>query len=500
MTMPPQETTALLNDSAITPGFSHQEHLAVATSPAVDEDESEQPHHGHRPRRQRYQQHVNNAFAKSFATVRATFEEQRQSRRLRSVLVGAVVLAATVWGTIVLLRQTVDGIRKLLPPSKAANGTHRPASTTNLTGPYKLVERQVGASLFQYYDFLDGADSLGSAGFNVYVGADRAKETDLARVEVDDEDGEEYVILSSSEGDKSTGFMRESIRLEGKRRWNRGLFIVDVKWMPSGCGVWPAFWLTDEDDWPNHGEIDVVEGVNEQSVAKTALHTRESCSMYAHVPPYASTGYWDSATGIPNTWTGQPDLNTSVPADNCWVLAPHQWANQGCVAISSEPDTIGRPFNVRGGGVYVLEWDPANQYMKSWVFPADEGIPENLEAAIDSASREPTSESAFDDVVRPDPSSWEKLPYAYFAIGETTGCSADHFQNHRLIFNLAFCGAVSGNRFLSDCPELSRKFLVMDKQGNPDPVATCNAYIASNPTELKEAYWKVRGVYVYQRA
>ena len=134
-----------------------------------------------------------------------------------------------------------------------------------------------------------------------------------------------------------------------------------------------------------------------------------------------------------------------------------------------------------------------------WVFPADEGIPENLEAAIDSASREPTSESAFDDVVRPDPSSWEKLPYAYFAIGETTGCSADHFQNHRLIFNLAFCGAVSGNRFLSDCPELSRKFLVMDKQGNPDPVATCNAYIASNPTELKEAYWKVRGVYVYQR-
>jgi hypothetical protein len=163
MTMPPEETTALLNDSAITPGFSHQEHLAVATSPAVDEDESEQPHGGHRPRRQRYQQHVTNAFAKSFATLRATFEEQRQSRRLRAVLVSAVVLAATVWGTIVLLRQAVDGIRKLLPPSKAANGTHRPASTTNLTGPYKLVERQVGARLFQYYDFLDGADSLGSA-------------------------------------------------------------------------------------------------------------------------------------------------------------------------------------------------------------------------------------------------------------------------------------------------------------------------------------------------
>jgi beta-glucanase (GH16 family) len=39
---------------------------------------------------------------------------------------------------------------------------------------------------------------------------------------------------------------RKSIRLEGNRRFNRGLFIVDVRHMPTGCGSWPAFWLTDE--------------------------------------------------------------------------------------------------------------------------------------------------------------------------------------------------------------------------------------------------------------
>jgi hypothetical protein len=48
---------------------------------------------------------------------------------------------------------------------------------------------------------------------------------------------------------------RESIRLEGKQRFNRGLFIIDVRHMPAGCGVWPAFWLTDEANWPVNGEI-----------------------------------------------------------------------------------------------------------------------------------------------------------------------------------------------------------------------------------------------------
>lgn len=72
--------------------------------------------------------------------------------------------------------------------------------------------------------------------------------------------------------------------------------------------------------------------------------------------------------------------------------------------------------------------------------------------------------------------------------GEGTDCPSDKFKNMRLVFNLAFCGSVAGNRFQKDCPKQAKHF------------KTCNDWIASNPAELEEAYWKVRGVYVYERA
>lgn len=288
---------------------------------------------------------------------------------------------------------------------------------------------------------------------------------------------------------------RESIRLEGKTRFDRGLLILDVQHMPAGCGVWPAFWTTDETNWPDHGEIDILEGINNQDVVKTALHTTEHCSMYAHVPRWSWSGQWDTATGLPDTFTGQPNYDNAVQADDCYVLAPHQWANQGCVAVSQENGTIGTAMNDNydnggGGGAYVLEWDPANGYIRSWVFKHGVNMPQNLLQSMASADNDNDDN---DESVVPDPSTWG-LPYAYFAIGDGSGCSADHFQNHHIVINLAFCGTVSGNRFQHDCPALFEQYNVHN-----DSVLTCNAYIDSNPQALDEAYWKIRGVYLYQR-
>ena len=368
-------------------------------------------------------------------------------------------------------------------------------------GSYKLMSVQEGKSFFDNYKFYDGPDSLGSAGYNIYVGKDRAmEELNIANVTTDEKTGEEFVFMKSSPTAKGP---RESVRIEGNTRYNNGLFILDVRHMPAGPGVWPAWWLTDEDNWPYNGEIDIVEGINYQTVAKTALHTSDRCSMFAHVPAWKKTGEWDRATGLPDTFTGVMDFNTSKPADDCWEMAPHQWFNQGCVLINDGEGTIGQPLNAKGGGVFVLEWDPYKENaIRSWVFPAHAALPTNLEQAIRTASSSNDVSSPSSQVVIPNPDEWG-LPYAYFAVGDKTGCSKDHFKNMRIVFNLAFCGTVAGNRFFADCPNeasLLSSSLMFNKKHKNDPVASCNDYIKSDPSILEEAYWKIKGLYVYERS
>mmetsp|Transcript_16136 Transcript_16136/g.36996 ORF Transcript_16136/g.36996 Transcript_16136/m.36996 type:complete len:391 (+) Transcript_16136:268-1440(+) len=199
-------------------------------------------------------------------------------------------------------------------------------------GPYELIERQEGDDFFGNYNFYEGPDSVGSNGYVTYVSEQRAKEIEIARIthevdeldlfyrkrilgEADDDEGkpttntrrskmEPFLYLSTAATEAGP---RESIRLEGKKRFNRGLFIIDVRHMPSGCGTWPAFWLTDEANWPVNGEIDIVEGVNCQSEAKTALHTKKGCDMF-DVPVGTMTGSWDTSIGIPDKKTGIPDM------------------------------------------------------------------------------------------------------------------------------------------------------------------------------------------------
>jgi hypothetical protein len=145
-------------------------------------------------------------------------------------------------------------------------------------------------------------------------------------------------------------------------------------------------------------------------------------------------------------------------------------------------------LNQNGGGIYALEWDPANKYIRSWVFTPHETAPMNILDTIRTSGEEDETNR-----VTPDTDLWG-LPYAYFAIGEDTGCSADHFKNMRVVFNLAFCGTVAGNRFFKDCPIQAKAFNVSD-----NAVDTCNAFIKSDSELLDEAYWKIKGLYVYER-
>ena len=126
------------------------------------------------------------------------------------------------------------------------------------------MSAQDGKNFFSHYSFYSGADTEGSKGYINYVDKEHAFELSIANVTyepIDNGDGtyshgetEPFIYMSTTPTEKGP---RNSVRLEGLKRYNRGLFIIDVRHMPSGCGTWPAFWMSDEANWPVNGEIDV---------------------------------------------------------------------------------------------------------------------------------------------------------------------------------------------------------------------------------------------------
>jgi len=234
---------------------------------------------------------------------------------------------------------------------------------------------------------------------------------------------------------------RDSVRVTSKTDWAYGLFIIDATHMPTGCGTWPAWWLVGP-NWPNSGEIDIIEGVNTASVDSTTLHTSSGCSMDGEDP---------------NSFTGKWGLDKNgKPATDCYISAPREYANQGCGIVGG---AYGPAFNSGNGGVYALEWTP--QFIQSFYFPRN-SIPGDITSG------------------KPNPSGWGK-PYAYFGLGQN--CPDVHFENLRIVLNTALCGDWAGAVFPQQCPGLG----------------ACNSYVQGNPKKFTDAYWSVNYIDVYQQ-
>jgi hypothetical protein len=93
----------------------------------------------------------------------------------------------------------------------------------------------------------------------------------------------------------TSGPGRNSVRISTKKSWTHGLFIADIAHMPGSiCGTWPSCtftalvyciaglkealirlvvdWMLGP-NWPNAGEIDIIEGVNSNHNNLMSLHT-----------------------------------------------------------------------------------------------------------------------------------------------------------------------------------------------------------------------------------
>lgn len=126
---------------------------------------------------------------------------------------------------------------------------------------------------------------------------------------------------------------RKSVRITTQEAYDGALVIMDSVHMPTGCGTWPAFW-SNGPNWPYNGEIDIVEGVNDQGNSRNqaTIHTGPGCEM-----PSGSTAASLQITGSSPTQTDCNSLTTG---------------NQGCGIISNDQKSFGKAFNDNGGGVY----------------------------------------------------------------------------------------------------------------------------------------------------
>ncbi|KAF1360492.1 hypothetical protein EJ07DRAFT_115288 [Lizonia empirigonia] len=278
------------------------------------------------------------------------------------------------------------------------------------------------------FDFFTAADPTN--GFVKYVDEATARQTNL--INASTTVPVEWGVDSTNETPEG----RPSLRLVSKKKYNAGLVVMDVAHMPTGCGTWPAFWMVGP-DWPTGGEIDILEGVNEQTNNDMTLHTAPDCKI-------------GPDTGI---------FAGDVITPNCDVNAFNQSKNSGCSIESPSTNSYGVGLNAIGGGVYATQWTA--EAISVYYFPRG-SIPADV---LGDA---------------PNPDGWG-LPAAKF----TGGCDIKNmFKEQQIVFNTAFCGDWAG--------------AVWESGSCAKKAATCDEYVQNNPEAFKDAYWTINALKVYQ--
>ncbi|KAF8057410.1 endo-beta-glucanase [Lyophyllum atratum] len=227
---------------------------------------------------------------------------------------------------------------------------------------------------------------------------------------------------------------RNSVRIKSNKVYTTHVAVFDVRHMPQGCGTWPAIWETNESNWPNGGEIDIVEGVNDQGPNAATLHTGSGCTMPASRPE----------TGTPT----QLDCNAAVNG------------NAGCGVKLSSSTSYGPAFNNNKGGWYAVE--RTNTFIKVWFWARNDGsVPADVKNGASTVNTD----------------NWG-IASAFFP---NTSCDIpSHFSQHNIIINLTFCGDWAGTVYgSSGCP------------------STCVDYVNNNPSAFSNAYFDFASLKVY---
>ncbi|NVD45282.1 glycoside hydrolase family 16 protein [Qipengyuania atrilutea] len=140
-------------------------------------------------------------------------------------------------------------------------------------------------------------------------------------------DSEDTIFIASENGSEPTGtgslflkpqfregfetptgrkadFVSGRITSQGKFDFTYGRAVGRIR-MPDATGVWPAFWLLGNGEWPGTGEIDIMEYVGEPDWIGVALHG----PGYSGETPLVNKYFFDAGTDITDWHEYEVDWN-----------------------------------------------------------------------------------------------------------------------------------------------------------------------------------------------
>jgi hypothetical protein len=305
-----------------------------------------------------------------------------------------------------------------------------PSATVEYSSQWKLGRTHQGDTFFNDWTFWDRDDP--THGTVRFQNRDASQAAGLIEIT-----SSGNAIMRSGTHDNVD--MRNGVRIHDNEVFNvNTLLLMDSVHMPIGCGVWPAWWANGP-NWPYGGEIDILEGVNNQARNQATLHTSDGCTTSS-----------DIATG-------------QMLSANCGVL---NGDNSGCgFADTNNDNSYGKSFNDNRGGVYAMQW--VNSGISVWFFPRG-SIPADIEAD------------------HPMPWTWQK-PFAHWS---SNTCDTNHyFNNNNAIFDITFCGDWAGSDGAwrgSGCA---------DQTG----YGSCSDYVRAVGSGFHDAFWEVQYVKYYHQ-
>ncbi|TIC73458.1 hypothetical protein E3Q00_02939 [Wallemia mellicola] len=305
---------------------------------------------------------------------------------------------------------------------------------------YSLKQSYEGETFFNGFTFFTYEDP--TAGAVNYVDKDTAFSNGLAGFT----NGSPFIQFDNW-STLPQGGKRDSVRLQSVDSWNGGILLFDVETMPYGLGTWPAFW-SNGPDWPYGGELDIIEGVNDETNNHATIHTYPGCTQDGTAPA----------------------IGEYTSSNDCSGLSGD---NSGCGFKDANPNSYGKGLSESGGGVFATEWDKETGVLKTWFFPRLD-IPQDI---LNQA---------------PNPQNWGQ-PTAHF-VSDTCDI-AGTFENHTIIINTTFCG------YYGKCLTFLAKSLTnLPAAGNNFPnggLEACNEYIRY-PENVKNNVWHINYIKVFE--